>query len=99
MQPKSVRAVGIAWYSRQRYRRILEIMDDAEKLPATYDQWLKGAETGERQLKRSGHIVIRAMIDPEEFVSWCRTRGLKPDAQARMQWGNEFVYQQVKSTH
>jgi len=94
-----VRAVGIAWYSRQNYRRILEIMEDADKLPATYDQWLKSAETGERQMKHSGYIVVRAIIDPEEFVAWCRSRGLKADAKARMQWGNEFVYRQVKSTH
>jgi hypothetical protein len=94
-----LRAVGIAWYYRQDYRRILEIMEDADVLPRTYDQWLRSAETGERQLKRLGHVVIRAMIDPEEFTQWCRIRDLKVDAKARTQWSNEFVYRHVKNTH
>ena len=100
MMPKQpVRAVGIGWYYRQDYRRILEIMEDADKLPATYDQWLKSAETGERELKRAGHIVVRAVIEPEEFLAWCRARGLNVDAKARMQWGSEVAHRQVKNTH
>jgi hypothetical protein len=30
-------------YSRQHYRRVLEIMDDADQLPCIFDQWLKHA--------------------------------------------------------
>ena len=94
-----IRAVGIAWYSRQDYRRILEIMEDANNLPRTFDQWLTRAEATERKFKSSGHIVIRAIIEPEEFAAWCHARGLNVDAKARTKWGNECVYRQVKSTH
>jgi hypothetical protein len=94
----TVRGVGIAWYSRQNYRRILEVMEDAGKLHRTYDQWLKSAEASERQLKRAGHTVVRAMIEPDEFLAWCRARGLKVDAKARTQWGSEFVNRQLKHT-
>lgn len=94
-----IRAVGIAWYSRQNYRRVLEVMEDADNLPGNFDQWLKRAEATERQFKRSGHIVVRAIIEPDEFAAWCRSRGLNIDAKARTEWGNEFVYRKVKDTH
>jgi hypothetical protein len=94
-----IRAIGIGWYSRQNYRRILEVMEDADKLPPKFDQWLRRAEATERELKKAGHIVVRAMIEPEEFLAWCRARGLNVDAKARTQWGNEYAYQQVKNTH
>jgi hypothetical protein len=92
-----IRATGMAWYRREDYPRILKIM--ADKLPATYDEWLRGAERGERELKSKGHIIVRAMIDPETFPFWCHTRGLKLDSQARTTFSAWVSAQQVKSTH
>jgi hypothetical protein len=86
-----IRAVGIAWYARQDYRRIVEIMDDADQLPGTFDQWLKRAEATEREMKRAGHTVARTMIKPDEFAAWCRAKGLSLDGKARSQWSSEFV--------
>src|SRR5687767_1916896 len=94
-----IRAVGLAWYDRLDYRRILKIMDDANVLPRTYEQWLKGAEAGERQLLSTRHTVVRAIIDPEEFPAWCQTRGLNIDAKARVQFASEAAIRQVKGTH
>lgn len=78
-----VRAVGLPWYLRQDYPRILDIMEDAENLPATWFEWNKKAERHQRDAERQGHIVIRAVIDPDDFPDWCRTRGLNVDAEAR----------------
>jgi hypothetical protein len=92
-------AMGMVWYYRQDYRRVGEIMEDADLLPATYDQWLKKAEAAEREMKKRGHTVIRAMINPDEFVMWCGARGLKTDAEARKQWANEAAFQQLRGSH
>jgi hypothetical protein len=35
---------GIPWYKREDYPLILEIMEDADGLPATYDEWEELAE-------------------------------------------------------
>lgn len=94
-----VRALGMAWYTSQDYRRILEIMEDAEKLPTTYDKWCQLAERGEREAKRAGHIVIRAIIDPQEFRVWAHARGLNIDAKARVAFANEVAHSHVKNTH
>lgn len=94
-----VRAVGLVWYSRQDYPRILEIMEDSFKLPETFDKWLRSAELGEREMKRAGHIVVRARVDPAVFREWCVSNGVKADAEGRMKWANLCAYEQVKSTH
>lgn len=92
-------AIGMSWYRRESYSRILEIMEDADKLPLAYDQWLKKAEAGESELQRAGHVVVRAVIDPDEFAAWCLARNLKVDAQARMQWASECALRQFKGSH
>lgn len=50
-----VRALGMAWYRRQDYGRILEIMEDAHLLPPTFDKWLGKAEKLESQQKKLLH--------------------------------------------
>ncbi len=75
--------VGMAWYERDDYPRILEIMEDAEKLPRTYDEWKQRAELGESQMRAAGRRVVRAIIKPEEFVAWCATNGHNVDTNGR----------------
>lgn len=91
-----VSVVGIGWYEREDYPRILEVMEDARLLPRTYNEFLEKAHLGERKLTSAGHRVVHAVIKPDEFVSWCRARNLKIDTHARQRWGNEFAYASAK---
>jgi len=94
--PQEISSLGIGWYNREDYPRILQIMEDAHVLPPTYDVWRKKAEGLESQVKASGAaVVVRAIIKPEEFVAWCASRGMKVDAKARTAFGSEFVYRSV----
>lgn len=95
MIPKETRAVGIPWYFRQDYGKILRVMKDANTLPASYDAWLNRAEKVESDLKRQGHFVVRAIIDPDKFAIWCDTNGLNVDTNARTRWANEFAYRSI----
>lgn len=99
MAGQQVSAAGIPWYRREDYDRILRIMADADKLPRTYDQWLQQAERVERRCKASGMIVVRAIVDPDEFPRWCASRGLNVDAKARVAWGNHAALISTKTTH
>lgn len=80
--------VGVAWYERDDYPRILEIMTDAEKLPRTYNQWKQRAELSESQQRAAGRSVVRAIIKPDDFVAWCAGNGHKVDAKGRMAFAN-----------
>ena len=94
-----VRAVGISWFLEEDYSLALKIMLDAHVLPRTYDTWRKKAESQEREWKAKGFLVIRAIIDPEKFPTWCAKAGLNIDAKARTAFASEFAMLQVKDTN
>lgn len=91
--PNGVQAVGIVWYSREDYPRILEIMEDREVLPGTFEKWLYAAEKGRQQFLRRGLIVVKAEIKPDAFVAWCAANNRRVDADGRNAFANLVAYQ------
>jgi hypothetical protein len=79
---------GLAWYEARDYPRILQIMEDADRLPGNYARWREKAEDSERELRGRGYEVVRAMISPDTFPAWCRSHGKRVDAQARILFAN-----------
>lgn len=77
---------GVAWFSEDDYAEARRIMVDATGLPETYQAWLRGAETAERDLREQGHHPIRIVIIPVDFAEWCGKRHLPLDAAARRQF-------------
>jgi len=76
-------AVGIGWYRRKDYPRLMEMFTDSWELPDTFDAWVESAQKGYDQLKSSGLPVERVYIDPDTFAQWCQARGLKMNTHAR----------------
>lgn len=85
-------AIGIPWYKRADYARILEIMADRDKLPETFDKWQSKAEQAERGAKAAGKLTVRAHIDPDNFVAWCAANGVELDSHGRNKWAAEIAY-------
>jgi len=83
-----VAATGIPWYRRADWSWIVAVMDDADRLPASYDAWLAKAEQVIQNVEREGGIAVKAHLDPDAFPAWCRERGLNVDARARMQYAS-----------
>ena len=79
---------GRAWYEERDYPRILQIMEDADRLPGNYARWREKAEDSERELRGRGYEVVRAMISPDTFPAWCRSHGKRVDARARILFAN-----------
>lgn len=93
----AISAVGIPWYRREDYPRILRIMRDRKVLPPTYDAWLVKAKQVVEDYKRKGSVTFEAYIDPDTFPDWCRSRGLHVDAGARMEYANLVAMQRYQS--
>lgn len=74
------------WFSEADYGEARRIMADTSGLPVSFDAWLLGAETEERDLREQGHHPIRIVIVPADFAQWCRKRRLPLDAGARRQF-------------
>jgi hypothetical protein len=83
-----VQVVGIAWYKREEYEQIRQVMQDGASLPKDFDAWLQKALQLKEKLKGQGVVAVEAYIDPSEFVAWCRGRGLHVDSSARSEYAN-----------
>jgi hypothetical protein len=81
--------LALPLYERSKYARVLEVMDDRDLLPPTYDAWsahwtqlLRSTQTGERRL-----LVVP--LDPDEFCAWCDDNGFSRDGIARLAYVEE----------
>jgi len=56
----SLKTVGIAWYRREDWEKIVEIMEDRANLPRSFSLWLKGAQQALQQIERQGLVAVKA---------------------------------------
>jgi hypothetical protein len=78
--------VGVTWFREEDYPALLEIFEDAERMPLTWKQWLKQAEQIEERAKAQGYATVRVYIDPESFVDWCLREGKRADREGRQKF-------------
>lgn len=80
---RSPPAIGVYWIDRSDYPVLLKIFVDGNRLPRTWEEWLKIAEEMESGLKAYGHAVMRVRIDPNTFPDWCTAHGTRPNSEGR----------------
>ncbi len=83
--------VGIPWYRKRDYERILAIMADRAQLPRSYEKWRSRAEILEQRLRDSGKPTVRLTIDPKDFSRWCSANRLSANAHARLLYIDQSV--------
>jgi hypothetical protein len=76
-------ALGAYWIKEEDYPALLQLFDDCDKMPASWEEWLKMAEEMEQGLKAYGHVVLRVYIDPATFPDWCVAHGTSPGSAGR----------------
>lgn len=76
-------AVGAFWIREEDYPALLKIFDDGDKLPPSWNEWLKMAEEMEQGLQAYGHVVLRVYIDPATFPDWCAANDMRPGSAGR----------------
>lgn len=76
-------AVGACWIKVEDYAALRTIFDDGDRLPSTWQEWLKVAMEMEQGLKAYGHVVLRVYIDPTTFPDWCAANGTTPGREGR----------------
>lgn len=94
-----IRCAGMAWYEASSYEQVKAIMEDGHKLPSTFKDFLRQAESMEHKLKGEGVLVVRAIILPGEFEAWCRANGQRVNAEGRMAFANWIAYKTHGQTH
>jgi len=54
--------VGVTWFREEDYPILLEILDDADKRPRSWNEWLKSAQQMEEWAKAQGYRTQRVYI-------------------------------------
>src|SRR2546425_8485289 len=67
--------LGFAWFDRQQWNRLTEVVDDRNELDDTFEQWERSALDALRTLERQGQRAEKVHIEVDAFVSWCKGRG------------------------
>ncbi len=75
--------LGIAWYRREEWSRLLEIAADRDELEDTYEEWLHNAETRLHEMAEAGINPTRVYINLDELQDWCIVQGRPLDGDAR----------------
>ena len=90
--------IGIVWFNDElTYRRALEVFADSQSMPATFENWKALVGRQLEEIKRIGNVAIRADFDPETFMDWCNSRGLKANSQARTAFAEYVVLEHQKT--
>lgn len=64
----------VAWYRRDQWPRLLELADDRDTLPPTYDQWQVSVDRGLEELRETGVQPLPIEVDVEQLKVWCEER-------------------------
>lgn len=89
--------LGVAWYRREQWVRLLEIADDRNNLEDTYEEWKANAERSLRRLTRPGFVPQKVDIDVEELIRWCKLKKRPVNGAARSIFTAEKLRKQIKA--
>ena len=94
-----VQIIGMAWYKPQNFARLRAMFEDGHKLHDTYDEWLVAADQGRKTFEAKGHRVVCVDIAPDKFTEFCKSKGLKLDADARNIFANTYAVQMLRGAN
>lgn len=83
--------IGLAWFDREQWQRLTEVVSDRSELDDTLEQWERGAKKALKNFARRGQQVEKVPIRVDELLSWCTVRGLVPDGKARAEFVTEIL--------
>jgi hypothetical protein len=89
--------VGLPWVREEDYTAFLAVVDDADKLPKTWGDFIKYSERAENGFKADGQSVTRVYINPQTFPAWCSRKGYRIDADARQKFAAEIAVKEQRN--
>lgn len=78
--------IGVAWYRREQWNRLLEVSADREDLENTYDEWLAFSEASLERLKREGLVIHKVDVDIDALVRWCGSQNRPVNMESRAEY-------------
>jgi len=75
--------VGVAWYRRQEWQRLLEVSEDRDELETIYDEWAAAMPAHMAEIEKAGFKPHKIDVATEDLIAWCRSNGRVVDGAAR----------------
>ena len=75
--------VRLAYYQKKDWDRFLEVIDDRDRMPDTWEEWHKEYLKVKSTLLAQGIVVIDFVVDIDELIIHCAMKGIKNDGKAR----------------
>lgn len=82
-QSKADVVVGVAWYRRDDWERLLQVSVDREELEDTYDEWVAAMPARMAEIEQTGIKAHKIDVAVEELIAWCHSNGRVVDGGAR----------------
>ena len=83
--------VGIAWFDREQWQRLTEVVEDRSELDDTFEQWESSALQALRNLEHQGQRVEKVFINVNALHSWCKERALPVNGKSRAQYVSSLL--------
>lgn len=78
--------INLPYYRKQDWERLLSVSDDRESMHDTWNAWHKVYQKLKKQMIARGFEVREVVVDIDELVEYCKSRGIKNDSHARSQF-------------
>jgi hypothetical protein len=89
--------IGLAWFDREQWQQLTQVVPDRSELDDTYEQWERSAKKAMKELERCGQAVEKVPVRIDELLAWCALRGVVPDGKARSQFASEILQKKYGS--
>lgn len=84
-----VSVIGFFWMELDDWDALLPQFVDRANFPAQYEHWVKAVENGMQKVARPGVEILKIRAEPDEFLGWCRLKGLDVNSHARTEYASE----------
>ena len=72
MKRNSDKVIGIAWYKKEQWFILRQVIENPNDIENTYAEWLNNAINLRKTLIDSGLTVEEVEIDIQDVISWCK---------------------------
>jgi hypothetical protein len=83
--------IGIAWFDREQWNRLTEVVPDRSELDDTFEAWERSARKAIKNFERNGQTIEKVQIKVEELLAWCLINGTSPNGASRSNYVSEVL--------
>lgn len=72
MQNDNKKVIGIAWYRKEQWILLRQIIENPNDIENTYEEWLQNAMEFKKTIEASGLTIEEVDIDIPDVITWCK---------------------------